>query len=458
VTEQESALPQLPKCWVWAKIGNFTQVLGGKRLPKGHDFSKMPTTYPYIRVTDFEKMTIATHQLRFLKTETHELIKKYTISKDDVYISIAGSIGKVGTVPENLDGANLTENAAKIMANQAMSKKALSYALNTPFVQEQIKKSIVSTNQPKLALFRIEKLFVPVPPWREQFRIVDKVEELFSFLDAGTDSLRKVQAQLKRYRQAVLKHAFEGKLTEEWRKTHHARTEVKCLINSEEGEISKLPENWGVVRFGDVIKIIDYRGRTPPYAPQGIPHIRSSNIRDGQIVLKGLKYISKETFNKYMTRGLPQPDDILFTTEAPLGEVAPIPDFVFSVAQRLMILRPLKNILDPKFLLYQIMSLPFQGKLRGKGTGTTVTGVSSRNLKPIRIIIAPLSEQIRIVVEIDRIFSIIETTSNTIETSLRESTHLRQNILKNAFEGKLLPQDPSDEPAGVASTNKGTKK
>ena len=225
MTEQESSLPQLPKCWAWAKIGDFSQVLGGKRLPKGHKFSEVPTAHPYVRVTDFDKMTVNIERLRFLKPETHELIKKYTISNGDVYVSIAGSIGKVGTVPDSLNGANLTENAAKITCNEVMNKKALCYALNTPFVQEQIKKSIVSTNQPKLALFRIEKLVVPIPPRQEQSRIVGKVEELFSFLDAGVESLRKVKAQLKRYRQAVLKYAFEGKLTEEWRKTHKEQIE-----------------------------------------------------------------------------------------------------------------------------------------------------------------------------------------------------------------------------------------
>jgi type I restriction enzyme S subunit len=78
VTEFEIALTELPKCWVWTEIGSFTEVLGGKRLPKGHDFSTTPTTYPYIRVTDFAKMTVNTQYLRFLKNETHELIKKYT--------------------------------------------------------------------------------------------------------------------------------------------------------------------------------------------------------------------------------------------------------------------------------------------------------------------------------------------------------------------------------------------
>ena len=97
-----------------------------------------------------------------------------------------------------------------------------SYAifLNSNFAQNQIKDLIISTNQPKLALFRIEKIITPIAPLPEQRCIVARIEELFSHLDAGVEALQRAKAQLRRYRQAVLKTAVEGRLTEEWRKVH----------------------------------------------------------------------------------------------------------------------------------------------------------------------------------------------------------------------------------------------
>ena len=150
---ETSKLAKLPEGWEWARVGVIGRVMGGKRLPKGHVYSETPTNYPYIRVTDFENMTVNMNNLLFLKPETQKLICRYTISKEDIYISIAGSIGKVGVVPDQLDCANLTENAAKITGLNNIDKKFLSYSLNSTFSQEQISRLTISSNQPKLALF-----------------------------------------------------------------------------------------------------------------------------------------------------------------------------------------------------------------------------------------------------------------------------------------------------------------
>jgi len=144
VAPKTDGLPELPKGWVWTGIGSISYVKGGKRLPKGHTYSETPTMYPYIRVTDFENMSINQGNLCFLKSETHHIINSYTISKDDVYSSIAGASGKVGLIPENLDGANLTENAAKIVTSNGTDKKFLSTFLNSSSAQEQIKQSIIT--------------------------------------------------------------------------------------------------------------------------------------------------------------------------------------------------------------------------------------------------------------------------------------------------------------------------
>ncbi len=152
----------------------------------------------------------------------------------------------------------------------------------------------------------------------------------------------------------------------------------------------------------------------------------------------------------YMTRGLPEPGDILFTTEAPLGEVAPAPtEKRFSVAQRIMILRPKIKDLDSRFLMYQIMSPRFKSVLFGRGTGTTVTGVSSRNFRPASILIPPLTEQLRIVEELEKRLSVIDELDTEVKADLIRSERLRQAILKRAFQGKLVPQDPNDKPASI---------
>jgi len=205
-------LPDLPDGWVWAKVGEISTVKGGKRLPKGHNYSDEPTDYPYIRVTDFDSMAVNIEQIRFLKQETQRLISRYTISKDDLYISIAGSIGKIGTIPQQLDGANLTENAAKIAEIEGFDRKFLCYFLNSSIGQEQIGSLVVSSNQPKLALFRIEKIDVPLPSLLEQQRTVEEIESRLSIADEVEAVINAELKRAERLRQSILKQAFSGKL------------------------------------------------------------------------------------------------------------------------------------------------------------------------------------------------------------------------------------------------------
>jgi restriction endonuclease S subunit len=186
------------------------RVRGGKRLPLGHKYADERTSHPYLRVTDFVDFGIDDSGLQYLSSATHRAIERYTISTKDVYISIAGSIGLVGQVPAHLDNANLTENAAKITDLQGVEPKFLVYWLASPTGRRLIAKSTIATTQSKLALFRVEKLPLPLPPIDEQRRIVAKVDRRLSIV---REVEAEVDANLKRaqaLRQAVLARAFAG--------------------------------------------------------------------------------------------------------------------------------------------------------------------------------------------------------------------------------------------------------
>src|SRR4051794_29807175 len=100
---------QLPKDWKWVKLGEVAKVKGGKRLPKGEPYAVKKTDFPYLRVVDFENMSINQTDLKYLNEHTQKQIKNYTITSDDLYISIAGTIGRVGMIPATLSGSNITE-------------------------------------------------------------------------------------------------------------------------------------------------------------------------------------------------------------------------------------------------------------------------------------------------------------------------------------------------------------
>ena len=201
-------LPSVPDGWIWTEVESLGFVRGGKRLPAGHTYAESKTEFPYIRVTDFSNHTVRANDLFFLRAETQKEIERYTISSDDLYISIAGSIGLVGVVPKQLSGANLTENAAKITALECVCKEYLMYWLASAAGIGHIADSTIATTQAKLALYRIERIPVPLPPLHEQSRIVAEIDRRLSIL-RGVEA--EVDANLKRaqaLRQSVLAKAF----------------------------------------------------------------------------------------------------------------------------------------------------------------------------------------------------------------------------------------------------------
>ena len=171
----------IPSSWSWCRLGNIASVKGGKRIPVGEKLTTENTGHMYIRVADMKENTVKTDDIHYISESIYQKIKSYTISTEDLYITVAGTIGSVGEIPKVFDNANLTENADKIVF-RGICKKFLMYCLLSNFVQSQIKKCTTKVGQPKLAIVRIEDLLIPVPPIKEQYRIVHKIEQTASIM------------------------------------------------------------------------------------------------------------------------------------------------------------------------------------------------------------------------------------------------------------------------------------
>jgi type I restriction enzyme S subunit len=199
-----------PKGWPVRPLGELVHVRGGKRLPKGDTYSPTPTPYRYIRVSDLGNGQIDASNLVFLRPDTQRQIARYTVDAGDIIISIAGSIGEIACVPPSLAGANLTENAAKLVAQHRGDYRPefLADYLRTPFAQGQIGARVGQVTIGKLALFRIEQLAVLLPPVADQASYVERMK--------ATDRIR-AEAQLSNAALdalfASLQHrAFRGEL------------------------------------------------------------------------------------------------------------------------------------------------------------------------------------------------------------------------------------------------------
>ena len=225
---------EIPSNWEWVRLGSVSQIKGGKRLPQGEKILDERTEFPYLRVTDFEKYNINILNLKYISEEVAKTIKNYTISENDVYISIAGTIGRVGIIQPELEGANLTENAAKITNFFVFNKWYLCYLISSPQIQEIVNNSTVSTGQPKLALFRIAEFTLPLPPLSEQTRIVNKLESMLSKLKEAKEKIAEAKESFELRRASILHKAFTGELTVQWRE--------EKAVNSEELTVNSLLE------------------------------------------------------------------------------------------------------------------------------------------------------------------------------------------------------------------------
>lgn len=177
ITEDEKSF-DIPESWKWVRLGDLLSVGGGKRLPIGSNLTTTQTKHIYIRVTDMQRNSVDMTDLHYITDDIYNRIRNYIITKNDLYIVIVGStIGKVGSIPEQLNGMNLTENAARLTPF-LVDKDYLLYTLKTEFLQRQFIDKTHQVGQPKLALMRLKTASVPIPPLAEQKRIVAKLEEI----------------------------------------------------------------------------------------------------------------------------------------------------------------------------------------------------------------------------------------------------------------------------------------
>ena len=171
---------QLPINWSKTSLKKICEVYGGKRIPAGEKFELTPTTHKYIRVKDMKDQTVI--GCTYISDRIFKIISKYTINYNDIYITVAGTIGTVGIVPDKFDGANLTENADKLISSPLINKQWFLLYLQSELSQRQFQDATTKVGQPKLAIKRIEELIILLPPLAEQQRIVNKVERLFNVL------------------------------------------------------------------------------------------------------------------------------------------------------------------------------------------------------------------------------------------------------------------------------------
>ena len=431
---------EIPERWEWVRVKTVARVLGGKRIPAGRKLTTDDTGHIYIRVSDMKDQGINTSALLYVPDDIFPSISKYIINKEDLYITVAGTIGKVGKIPPELDGANLTENADRLVFSH-LDQDWFMQCLSSPLVKEQITSATTKVGQPKLAIIRIEEFLIPLPPIEEQKRIAKRVRQLEPYI-AKYSSVKNQLNLLnnsfpEQLKKSILQLAVQGKLLPQDPADEPAsalleriRTEKERLIaagkikrdknesvifrrdNSHYEKLGKnevcideeipfdLPDSWRWSRLGNLIHLLSGQDFDPSGYNSvvcGIPYITgASNIEDGNVI------INRWTDNP---KNIAHSGELLVVCKgAGVGKMAVLKEESVHIARQIMAITPISTNLHYLQIVLEYNLEYLRRRMQG-----VIPGISRSDVLNLLCPVPPLIEQERIAQQVGVILPMVKS-------------------------------------------------
>ncbi|EPR5925007.1 restriction endonuclease subunit S, partial [Campylobacter coli] len=383
----------------------IANIKGGKRLPKGKNLLDNNTKFAYIRVADFQDNgTINLQNIKFINENTYNVLKNYKIYDDNLYISIAGTIGKSGIIPKELNGAILTENAVKLeyIQNNISNKFMYFFTLSNIF-KTQIQTSTKIVAQPKLAITRLKQIQIPLPPLKEQERIVGILDESFAKIDESIKILEQDLLNLDELMQSALQKAFNP-------------------LKDNAKENYKLPQSWEWKSLEEISENISAGGDKPKNCTESKTAKNQIPVYANGVNNNGLVgYTDKATIIK---------PSLTISARGTIGFVCIRKEPYFPIV-RLISLIPCENILCLHYLYF---CLNF---FIAKGEGSSIPQLTIPKFKSLQIPLPPLKEQEQIAEHLDFVFEKAKALKELYTKELKDYEELKQSLLNKAFKGEL---------------------
>ncbi|WP_374962303.1 restriction endonuclease subunit S [Spongiibacter tropicus] len=337
--------------------------------------------------------------------------KHFQVDAGDILYTISGTIGRSAIVKES-DLPLLMNTSVvrfKTLTPDLIPKFAYYYFKTDKFINELLDQS-TGTAIKNVGPSHLKKMDISHPSLTEQKRIVAILDQAFADIDKARalteQNLKNAREMFESYLQQVFSQRGVG---------------------------------WVKAELFDHVRFIDYRGKTPTKIESGLRLITAKNVRMGYLKDYPMEFVSPDSYDEWMTRGIPVKGDVLFTTEAPLANVAQLDtDEKVVFAQRIITMQPDREVLNDSFLKYLLMSSPIQRRIHEKGTGATATGIKASLLKKIPIEFPGcLQEQGAIVKKLDSLTSHVEGLEKIYNEKLEWLDALKKSLLQKAFSGEL---------------------
>ncbi|MDC0230075.1 restriction endonuclease subunit S [Deltaproteobacteria bacterium] len=402
----------IPEDWELVSLDSICSVTSGKRLPYGYYLTESETPYPYIRVSDMHPGGIITDAIRYVPLEAFPSISQYRIFKEDLFISVAGTIGLIGKIPEFLNGANLTENANRISKIKC-EQDYLLYVLLSPIVRNIIDSFQTVGAQPKLALTRIRKFKIPLPlSKKEQTAISTALSDVDTLMDKLDRLIRKKRYLKKAAMQQLLYGetrlpGFDG----DWE-----------LLNMGKSSYLKARIGWQGLTKSEYLEYGDYC------------LVTGTDFSEGKINWDGCHFVEKHRYDqdRYIQLKI---GDVLITKDGTIGKAAYVDTLPFpaTLNSGVFVIRPLNDDYVPKFFLYILVSRIFKDFLNKLAAGSTISHLYQKDFIGFEFLVPPTKEEQFAIAEV---LSEMDDEINILEKRRTKTADLKQAMMQELLTGK----------------------
>jgi len=492
----------LPKGWTVATID---ELIDGKNgIFKDGDWIETKDQNPngevrLIQLADIGDGFFRNRSDRYMTKDRAVELNCTFLKKGDILVArMPDPLGRACVFPYSEEEKYVTVVDVAIIRTEqnGVDNRYLTHFINSPVIRKLIEDLKTGTTRKRISRGNLSAIKIPVPPLNEQIRISLKIEGIFSELENEIINLKLIQNQLNVYRQTLLKHAFDGKLSEFWRNENNIkpakklletikaeklrfyeeelnRWKVNCQHWSDLGKLDKkptkplkpkesfavdkqsvsnyktLPNNWLWTRIGDVVyKVGDINHKMPKNQNNGIPYLSTGNINEnGTLDFSNTKLISEEDYLELSKKIKPELNDIIFPRYGTIGKnVLVNTDKKFLISYSCAIIKTIPHLINVKYLYLYTLSPVLKSEIQKYIVQTTQANIGISSIEKFVFPLCDLTEQEKIVSELEKSFSLIDNLEETINNSLSKSEILKKSILKMAFEGKLVSQNFDDKP------------
>lgn len=424
----ESEQPyKVPRNWCWVKLSSLSQVISKGTTPKGGKSAYSDHGVKFLRVENInDDGTISHENIAYVSEELHHtFLKRSILEENDILVSIAGTLGKTGIVRSVDLPMNTNQAIAFVRITlDKINRRYIKNAIDNPVIQNLLLGKTKVTSIPNLTLEIIGECPIPLPPFAEQQRIVDRIESLFAKLDEAKQKAQDVLDSFEPRRAAILHKAFTGELTAQWRKEHGVGR-----------------ESWEKSRFDEVATIKS--NLVDPMDFLGFPHIAPDNIEKKTGVLLKYHTISEDGVTSGKHRFYP--GQILYSKIRPYLSKVVVVDFDGLCSADMY---PIEAKGNAKCLWYYMLSEEFLEQASSAGSRSVLPKINQKELSALTVFLPTLNnEQEEIVLILDDMFAKEQQTKETAEGVLEQIDLIKKSILARAFRGELGTNDPNENSA-----------